>query len=91
MIFLKESFVDTCEKVSVKAISSFCVNPLATSCALYLSTLPYESFLVLNIHLQPIGFTPSGKKTISQTLLSYIDFISSSICENSHFLNPDGK
>jgi hypothetical protein len=79
MIILKESFVDTGEKVSVKSIPSFCVNPLATSHALYLSTLPSESFLVLNIHLQPIGFTPSGKGTISQTLLSYIDFISSSM------------
>jgi hypothetical protein len=57
MIILKESFVDTGEKVSVKSISSFCVNLLVTSRALYLFTLPFESFFVLNIHLQPIDFT----------------------------------
>jgi hypothetical protein len=79
MIILKESFVDTGEKVFVKSIPYFCVNPLATSRTLYLFTLPSESFLVLNIHLQPIDFTPSGKGMIYQTLLSYIDFISSSM------------
>jgi hypothetical protein len=79
MIILKEFFVDIGEKVYVKSILSFCVNLLATSHDLYISTLPYESFFTLNIHLQPIGFTPSGKGIISQTLLSYIEFIFSSM------------
>jgi hypothetical protein len=46
---------------------------------LYRSTLSFELCLVLNIHLQPTDFAPSGNSTISQTLLLYIDFISSFI------------
>jgi hypothetical protein len=65
MIILKEFFIDTDEKISMKSIPSFCVNPLATSHNLYLFTLPSESFFILNIHLQPIGFTPSEKEMIS--------------------------
>ena len=77
MIVLKESFVETGEKVSLKSIPSFWVKPLATRRALYLSTLPFESLLVLKIHLQPMGFAPSGNGTSSQTLLSCIDLYSS--------------
>ncbi|KAJ8770259.1 hypothetical protein K2173_012701 [Erythroxylum novogranatense] len=43
--------------------------------ALYLSMLPRESLLVLNIHLQPIDFAPLGNSTRSQTPLSGTDHI----------------
>jgi len=66
------------------SIPSFLVYPLATRRALYLSTLPLESFLVLNNHLQPMGFTPSSNGTSSQTLLSYMDLYSSFIA-SIHF------
>jgi hypothetical protein len=96
MIILKESFVDTSEKVYVKSIHSFYVNPLATSHILYLFTLPFESFFVLNIHLQPIYFTLSGKRDdipdfYCHTLTLFLHTWLWSICENSHFLKPDGE
>ena len=58
------------EKVSTKSIPSYCVYPLATSLALYLSTLPDASNFRLNIHLDPIGFRLFGRSTSVQTLFS---------------------
>ena len=48
----------------------------------YLSTLPFESRLVLNTHLQPIGFFPLGNSTKSQTSLFFMDFNSSFMAFN---------
>ena len=47
------------------------------SCVVYRFILSFKSLLVLNIHLQPIGFNPSSNSTRSQMSLSCMDFISS--------------
>ena len=44
----------TGEKVSKKSIFSFCLKPLATSLALYLSIVPSGFSFFLSTHLQPI-------------------------------------
>ena len=72
------------KKVSLKLIPSFLVNPLATRRALYLSTLPLESRLVLKNHLQPMGFIPYSNGTSSRTLLSCMDLYPSLIA-SIHF------
>lgn len=64
---LKGSFKESRDKVSLK--------PFATRHTLYLSTLPFDSLLVLNLQLQPIAFGPSGNRTRSYTSLSFVDFI----------------
>ena len=84
IISLKESLVETGEKVSMKSMSSHCVYPLATNRALYLSTFPLFSLLVLNTHLHPMGLYPLGRLTSSQTSLSDIDCISSLMASTIH-------
>ena len=80
MIVLKESFTEIGEKVSLKSILSLWVKPSAIRWVLYLSTSPFMSYLVLNIHLQPMGFASFGNGMSSQTLFScinlYFSFIS---------------
>lgn len=76
MIVLKESFDEIREKVSLNSIPSFQVYPLVKRQVLYFSTLPLEIRLVINIHLQAMGFAPYGKGTSIQTLLSCIDLYS---------------
>lgn len=61
MIILKESFNKTIE------INTFLSNKtLYNKTSLNLSTLLFESQFVLNIHLQPLDFGPSGNRTRSQ-------------------------
>ena len=53
----------TSAKVSKKSSSSSWVNPLATTLALWRSTMPSEWYLILYTHLQPIVFVlPYGRK-----------------------------
>lgn len=77
IISLKESFVETVEKASLKSIPSFWVNSFAIEHVLYLSMLPLGYHLILKIYLQPISFAPLGNLTRSQTSLRCIDIISS--------------
>ena len=48
----------TGEKVSKKSMFSFCLEPFATSRALYLSIAPSGFNFFLNTHLQPIDLQP---------------------------------
>nr|GEV42383.1 reverse transcriptase domain-containing protein [Tanacetum cinerariifolium] len=47
-------------KVSLKLMPYFLLNPLATSLALYLSTLPFALSFTLYTHLQPMGVLPGA-------------------------------
>ena len=51
-------------KVSKKSSPSSWVNPLATTLALWRSTVPSEWYLILYTHLQPIVFFP-GRRGVS--------------------------
>ena len=53
--------------------------PFATKRALYLSIVPSALRLIRNTHLFPIALRLGGKSTKSQTWLTFIDSISSSI------------
>ena len=52
----------TCAKVSKKSSPSSWVNPLATTLALWRSTVPSEWYLILYTYLQPIVFFPRGER-----------------------------
>jgi hypothetical protein len=60
---------------------SLCVNPSATCLALYLSTFPLESRLVLLTHLEPIVLAPWGMTSKPQTLFILMDSNSSSMAK----------
>jgi len=57
-------------KVSKKSSPSSWVNPLATTLALWHSTVPSEWYLILYTHLQPIVFFPGGRGVSCQVLLA---------------------
>jgi hypothetical protein len=64
------------EYVSKKSSHSFCVNPLATSLALYFSILLSNLKCFLKIHLHPIGLHPLGHSVISKVPFDMIESIS---------------
>jgi len=57
-------------KVFKKSSPSSWVNPLATTLALWRSTVPSECYLILHTHLQPIVFFPGGRGVSCQVLLT---------------------
>jgi len=78
IIVLKESFYETGENFLYNQCLPF-NKSLATRQALYISILPFESLSIIDIHLQLMGFTPSGNLTIFLKSLLTIDFIASLI------------
>src|ERR1051325_1273951 len=70
----------TGENTSLKFAPSILVKPLATNLALYLfDATPLIPSLTLKIHLQLTNLAPTGFLINSQVLLSWRDFISSSM------------
>src|SRR4051812_28720876 len=65
--------------VSKKSIPFCWVKPLATSLALYLSTVPSGRSFFLKTHLQPTGLHPGGRSVRIQVLLAIMDSISLSM------------
>ena len=63
-------------KVSLKSIHSFWLNPLATSLALYLSTVPSALNLILKTHLELMGDFPWVRIMKVHVLLSSSALIS---------------
>ena len=57
-------------KVSKKSSPSSWVNPLATTLALWRSTVPSEWYLILYTHLHPIIFFLGGRGVSCQVLLA---------------------
>ena len=53
------------------------MKPLATKRALYLSTIPFDLYLIVNTHLQSTVVFPFGNWTSSQVLFFFNAFISS--------------
>jgi len=56
-------------KVSKKSSPSSWVNPLATTLALWRSTMPSKWYFILYTHLLPIVFFHGGKGVSCQVLL----------------------
>jgi hypothetical protein len=88
---LMDVILVTGEKVSKKFIFSFCLKPLATRRALYLSILPSGFSFFFKTHLQPIGLQPGGKSTKCQVLLDSRDSISSLIASCHKSASRDDK
>lgn len=70
MIILKESFDKIIEKVSLKSILFFQIKSCTIRKSLNLSTLPFNSQLVLNIHLQPMNSKPSSGQDLKSHVLN---------------------
>jgi hypothetical protein len=65
----------TGEYVSLKSMSSLCVNPCATSLALYLTTSLFSFRFQMKTHLNPIGWILGG---VGITFLNTFLFLSES-------------
>jgi hypothetical protein len=70
----------TREYVSLKSISSLCVNPYTTSLTLYLTTSLFSFHFQMKTHLNPIGWILRGVGiTLLNTSLFLIESISASV------------
>src|SRR3954468_14639845 len=76
---LIEEILATGEYVLKKSIPFCWVKPLATSLALYLSTVPSGRSFFLKTHLQPTCLHSGRRSVRIQVLLAIVDSISLSI------------
>ena len=81
-------YLTTGEKVSLKSIPAFCLNPLATNPALYCSMDPSALYFTLKTHIESTMFCLFGGSTSSHVLQATRDLYS--ISNDSFYFDLSG-